>query len=244
MFMITRYIYAYRERDTGRPVYVGSAFDVKKRDKGHCTENKIPFDREIVRRGRDAFTLETVDSVTAENEAAVMTLSVSLENGWMDILSTFRTEHGFNFFHAVIGYSSQEHFLAARAAIKATWSNPEVKAKAASSAVQAGARPEVIARRSHAQRIACNTSEARARLSAKAKAQYTTTASRVQQSAIAKKRYENLGVRAQHSAACSTPESRFRRTTALKKYYANPNAIVRKSAEQKNRWNATRYYGA
>jgi hypothetical protein len=85
-----RFIYAYRERSTGRAVYVGSTFNVKKRHYSHCCGNaNTPFDLELAKKGRDVFTLETLEAVAA-------TKTVERENYWMDALGTFRTTHGFN----------------------------------------------------------------------------------------------------------------------------------------------------
>ena len=63
---IIRCIYAYREKVTGRAVYVGSAFDVKRRDWKHCNDPAVPFDREIACLGRNAFTLEIVEAFRTE----------------------------------------------------------------------------------------------------------------------------------------------------------------------------------
>jgi predicted GIY-YIG superfamily endonuclease len=54
--MRIRFIYIYREKETGSAVYTGSAFDVGARDIQHC-KGLLAFDKEIQRKGRDAFTL-------------------------------------------------------------------------------------------------------------------------------------------------------------------------------------------
>ncbi|MFZ3277988.1 MAG: hypothetical protein WA182_13890 [Candidatus Sulfotelmatobacter sp.] len=112
-----RFIYAYKEKVTGTPIYVGSAKDPAKRDAEHCKSLRFPFDKELRRRGRDSFTFEIVEAFRiAGSTLDAIKASVPRENQWMDVLGTFRTPHGFNFARARVNFSSQEAADAARIA--------------------------------------------------------------------------------------------------------------------------------
>jgi hypothetical protein len=155
---LTRFIYCYFCIITGLPEYTGSAWDVEFRDKRHCRDNEIPFDREIASRGRDSFRLETVDSVTANTKSEVLTLAVQLENQWMDKLQTFQPEsgRGYNFMRAFVvfddeaAYQGWKDAQAAGAARNAA--DPEWKAAHAAGAARGASRPEWKA--AHAARLA------------------------------------------------------------------------------------------
>ena len=95
--MTILFIYAYYELVSGKDVYVGSAFNVAARDRVHCVSGQIPFDREILRRGRGAFGLRIVEALTAECDTDAMKAGVPRENQWMDVLGTYRTKGCFNF---------------------------------------------------------------------------------------------------------------------------------------------------
>ena len=144
--MVTRYIYVYREAATGQAVYVGSAFNVALRDRQHL-RGRLTFDRELQRRGRELFTLETVASIDGEDVSAAMKSAVPLENEWMDRLSTFRTLHGLNFKRALSTFSSAEHRETWLASVisgtKAAMRRPDVVEKMK----KANASPEVKQRR-------------------------------------------------------------------------------------------------
>jgi len=92
------FIYVYRERaigdfaehKKGRPVYVGSTNNPKARYYSHLHESiKSPFQRELKRRGKDAFSFEIVEAFVGEPDDVA-----ARENQWMNLLGT--VEHGFN----------------------------------------------------------------------------------------------------------------------------------------------------
>ena len=114
--MRIRFIYIYREKETGSAVYTGSAFDVGARDIQHC-KGLLAFDKEIQRKGRDAFTLEIVEAFRTETVEELWKTSAARENQWMAVLGTYRTSSCFNFSRASAVYDSQERFAAARIAI-------------------------------------------------------------------------------------------------------------------------------
>jgi hypothetical protein len=179
----------YREKATGKPVYVGSAFDVAKRDEEHC-EGNVPFDRELRRRGRDAFALEIVEAFRIEDVGETWRLSASRENHWMEVLGTFRTEGCFNFKRATAIYDSKEAwdawlaansaaqkiaapivnarpgFLARRNASIKRSRTPEVIAKIVATLAEVNARPETRARRSAGAKAAMSKPEVLANVSA------------------------------------------------------------------------------
>jgi hypothetical protein len=85
------YIYGYRERSTGRWLYVGQSLDSVKRDKGHRKGGRSEFDRIYSVVGQDAIEgpviLETVNGIDRKD------LSVNLhwqETIWMIRLRTYR----------------------------------------------------------------------------------------------------------------------------------------------------------
>jgi hypothetical protein len=119
MKTLIRFIYAYREKATGRAVYVGSAFDVEARDKQHC-KGKLSFDKMLAQR-RDAFTLEIVEAFRADDIGELWRLSAARENHWMDVLGTYRAEGCFNFGRASAQYDSSAHYEAASMAKAAAW---------------------------------------------------------------------------------------------------------------------------
>ncbi len=209
--MIIRFIYVYREKATGRAVYVGSAFDVAKRDRKHI-KGYLTFDREIRRRGRDAFTLEIVEAFRGDEKD-----SAPRENQWMDVLKTFRSEGCFNFARAFVQYDSAEHREAAIAAMAATKQTPEARARMSAMQKKHYEDPEARARHSATQKIAQSSSEYRA-----------------QQSLTTKKHFEDPEARARHSAAMKiangTPEARARNSARMKKHFEDPEARARHSA--------------
>jgi len=58
--MSIRFIYAYRDKTTGLPVYVGSANDPVNRDKEHCNRPEVPFDKELRKRGERGLRYQEV----------------------------------------------------------------------------------------------------------------------------------------------------------------------------------------
>jgi predicted GIY-YIG superfamily endonuclease len=95
--VIIQFIYVYREKATGRAVYVGSTVDPKTRDSNHKSgEPFLPFDREIARRGRDAFTFEIVEAFSGESVASTKKAAHEREDHWMAVLDTFRADGCFN----------------------------------------------------------------------------------------------------------------------------------------------------
>ncbi len=247
---VIRFIYVYREAATGRAVYVGSAFDVAQRDREHCNKGGIPFDREIKRRGRDAFTLEIVEALKAETSVAALHATVSRENQWMDVCRTFRTQDSFNFYRARLEYDSEEHREASIAATKATCSTPEWR-EAKSVAIKKyfenqAARAAQSARvKKHfenpaaraAQSAAHSTPEARSRASVAALKRYSNPAARTAQSARVKKFYEDPAARAAQSAVLkkrySNPAARTAQSAERKKYFEKPEARAAQSAVMK-----------
>ncbi len=112
----TRYIYVYRWKATGVPVYVGSAWNPNKRDKEHSRAPAIPFDRVITKHGRELFTLETVEAVQGETLTECWADSVPRENHWMDALKTWHEFGGQNFARATRYFDNEEQFKAWQAA--------------------------------------------------------------------------------------------------------------------------------
>ena len=241
---VIRFIYAYRLKATGRAVYVGSAFDVAGRDREHY-KGHLPFDKEIRRVGRDAFTLKIVEALRGVSAVEVMTACIARENQWMDVLDTFRTKGCFNFSRAVVTHNSEEQWEATKAAQSAThkkrWQNSEVRARNSAALKKRYEDPEERARTSAAMKIAKGTPEARARNSAAQKKRYENPEARARTSAAQKKRFEDPEERARTSAALkkryedpeerartsathSTPEARARTSAAIKKYWASYRA--------------------
>lgn len=201
---VIRFIYVYRERSTGRAVYVGSAFDVARRDIQHCKRKMIPFEREIARRGRDAFTLEIVEALKAETVVEAMRVGVARENQWMDVLDTFRAEGCFNFLRNGVMFDTEEQWAARNAAMgarqKIVQGTPEKRARA--SAVTRAAitlwwkrsdvrqkmkdawTPEKRSRRIASLKRTWSTPTAQARKSAASKAARCTPEARASQSEI------------------------------------------------------------
>jgi len=176
--ILIRSIYVYRLQ--GRPVYVGSADDVPKRDRQHSKGSGIiPFDREIARVGREAFTLEVLETVHGETKTDAKKAGVPRENYWMDTLGTYRTAGCFNFRRALVLWDSEEQRAASVASQKITMNRPGMHARL-SAAVKIGlnrpgvkerhkdacARPEVRAAKSASGKIAQNRPEVRAKNSA------------------------------------------------------------------------------
>jgi flagellar biosynthesis GTPase FlhF len=160
------------------PVYVGSAFDVEKRNREHLA-GSLPFDREMQNREHSAFVLEIVDRISASNEAAAFLESVSLENYWMDKLRTFRTAGCFNFKRAVSKYTSEEQASATKAAQAASLSSARVKNKMRKAAAVRWSKPAERAKTSVAScrmwrsRKHSVSSETRAAISASVKLLWT-----------------------------------------------------------------------
>lgn len=125
---LERHIYCYYWAYTAIPAYVGSAFDVAVRDKQHCDEKRtsIPFDKVIVRHGRDAFLLKVVETVNAITRINAMRQAALRENFWMIKLRTWHKFGGYNFMRASAAFSSESHMEAATAARRRAWdSDPE-----------------------------------------------------------------------------------------------------------------------
>jgi len=224
--IINRFIYVYKERATRKPVYVGSAFDVEKRDREHCTLDAIPFDHELVRRGRDAFTLHTIDNVVGETNVEAMTRCVERENEWMDECGTYRTDGCFNFARARVLYDSEEQLIArniaASASMKRVLETSEARSRMSVAATIACASSEVRSRKSEAMKKYYENPEARARTSAAAKISNNTPEALALMSKIVKKRWEN-------------PEYHARLLASHKKRWENPEIHERQSASQKKR---------
>lgn len=117
--MVTRFIYCYRWKATGVPVYVGSAFDMAYRDYGHCTDNEIPFDKLITEQGRAAFTLEILEEIRSKTKSQACAKAMARENYWMDRLRTWHEYGGHNFGRAVVTFTSDDHYKAWLAATTA-----------------------------------------------------------------------------------------------------------------------------
>ncbi len=217
-----RFIYVYREKSTGRAVYVGSAFDPEQRDRQHSNGDGLPFDRELKRRGRDAFTFHIVEALSAPTAWAAEKAGAARENHWMDVLKTFRTEGCFNFARSRC-FKSEELREASIAAMKLC--NGTLEARAANSAAMKKhyENPEVRARKSAARKAYFEDPEARARQSAAMKAALSTPEARARHAAAqtnvwAKRRavlflcdalISEIHSAAQHqSENCSKPPSR------------------------------------
>jgi len=212
-----RYIYVYREADTGVPVYVGSAFDVKERDRVHCKRKDIPFDRELQRRGRNAFTLHTIDSVVAECADKATALSIPLENEWMNRLFTFRTDHGFNFTRS----HKRPDTETISAATKRAWKNPLLAPKM-KAAQQAGHSVKSRAMQGAALSKTMSNPEFKERN----KARRNDPAFKSRQSETAKSRWADPDVRARQSAAIkaahSTPDAKIQHMNNALSQWSDP----------------------
>lgn len=91
---------------------------------------KLTIDREIKKkRGRNAFTLEALETITGADSADVYKKTVAAENKWMNALGTFRTKYGFNFQRADALYRSEEHRQAVAAGMRVAWKRPKEKAR-------------------------------------------------------------------------------------------------------------------
>jgi hypothetical protein len=187
--MFTRFIYCYRWRATGVPVYVGTAWDVEYRDSCHKDNDEIPFDRLIAAHGRDAFTLATVGTVHGKTKMQAWRDAVPRENFWMDKLRTWHecATGGHNFMRADVNYNSDDHYKAARAAQRAgarkmvqdpKWqaaqlaarARPEYRASISAAAKAEMAKPGVKLKRRLATRAAMARPDVRARMMAGARA--------------------------------------------------------------------------
>jgi hypothetical protein len=213
--MIVRYIYAYREKATGRAVYVGSAFDSAKRDRTHSNGDAIPFDREIKRRGRDAFTLEIVDFVFGTDMVDAMAKAVLAENWWMDELFTFRTPQGFNFGRASFTFDSVAAYKASNAAKRAGWTK------------------SVRTHQSNATKEQWANTARRERLIA-AKAAGWTPEKRAAQAERLRLAHKRLEVKATHAAANK------QRGLSIKKALSTTFFKNSQSARQKSLWKSER----
>jgi hypothetical protein len=108
--MVIRFIYTYKERTSGRPVYVGSTLDTKTRQRIRVYRLCCPFDRELAAHPEkyEHSILEVFKTNTDEESRR---LCVLRENHWMDVLDTYRTPHGFNFQRANIQHYDREAWL-------------------------------------------------------------------------------------------------------------------------------------
>ncbi len=253
--MIIRFIYVYREFATGRPVYVGSAFDVARRDEQHVNRPNSPFDRELVRRGRSAYTLEIIDTFTAESFVVVLRESVCRENRWMDTLRTYRTEGCFNFLRATVNYENEQQINAARAACAAAQRTPGARARM-SAALKAVQTPEIQAKKSAAMQHFYSDAATRKKTGILSKQIWADAERRMRQSKKHKEiqnRPENLAANALRSKilwadlekrerqssvqkAIWTDERKAAHSAAVKAYYAMPGAREQRAQSQKEIW--------
>ena len=128
-----RYIYCYRDRTTGRALYVGSSWDVKDRNSQH-QKSKGPFDRHIAANGGlELFVLEIIDSATELTRIAALSAAALKENFWMNELKTWHKMGGFNFQMAFAEFDSEARYQASRAAqaagVRRLSSDPKWQAK-------------------------------------------------------------------------------------------------------------------
>ncbi len=117
------FIYVYTDT-AGKPVYVGSTFDVKTRDRIRRLRPGCPFDRELQSNPK-SYSLSIVEAGRGSNEDRV-----NREAQWMDVLGTFRTPHGYNFQRPTVTCYDRNAWLAARQKSQTT---PEALAKKAAS---------------------------------------------------------------------------------------------------------------
>ncbi len=227
--MITRYIYVYREADTRRPVYVGSAFDVARRDKIHVSSGRrgsnVPFDNELFRRGRKAFTLETIASVAGKNAVEAMCNAVPLENEWMNKLSTFRTPHGFNFKRADVIFDVEDRWKARNEANRASKSTPEARNFHKTRMRMAWADPKSRALRVASMNVAS------------VKEKHSKTAAALMNNPQFKERC---------TVALRTPEARIKAGESIRRFHINnPHVMIERAAAIKATKASRRcYYGA
>ncbi len=228
----TRYIYVYRWKATGVPVYVGSAWNPNKRDKEHSRAPAIPFDRVITKHGRELFTLETVEAVQGETLTECWADSVPRENHWMDALKTWHEFGGQNFARATRYFDNEEQFKAWQAAsaaakkrrsqdpawqatLRAAKARPEVKARHSASAHAMWTRPEYKERHNAALRAAYARPDVIARRSASVRSSHARPAVRARLSAVAQAREARPEVKARHSASMWAAHAEKRRARAL-----------------------------
>jgi len=110
-----RFIYVYREKATGRAVYVGSAFNPRQRDHEHCKGKASVFDRVLHKVGRENFTLEIVEAFRTASRTEMAKLSVARETHWIKLLRTSYKYGGQNIVTPNVGLlgASQEKYEAA-----------------------------------------------------------------------------------------------------------------------------------
>ena len=164
--MVIRFIYTYKERTSGRPVYVGSTLDTKTRQRIRVYRLCCPFDRELAAHPEkyEHSILEVFKTNTDEESRR---LCVLRENQWMDVLDTYRTSHGFNFQRANIPFNDRESWLIARqkaqttpealaqksTSCKASWT-PELRRRQSSLMKRLGLNPVTRKRHSNAAKYA------------------------------------------------------------------------------------------
>jgi hypothetical protein len=122
-----RFIYVYfLDR---KPVYVGSAKDVIKRDHYHCAVLDLPIERLIAKHGRDAFTLQIVEAFRAETKDEIWRISNARENHWMDVLGTWHKYGGYNYMRAAIEHDRDVWLAATTSANRKLAKDPKWLAK-------------------------------------------------------------------------------------------------------------------
>jgi group I intron endonuclease len=117
--MVECHIYAYRWKETGVYVYVGSAFDVADRDREHRKLLQIPVDRFMEKHGYDSFELVMLETVHGETEVEAGLKAIPREDYWMDEKKTWHElgAGGMNFCRAKEMWPDENAYKAQCAAI-------------------------------------------------------------------------------------------------------------------------------
>jgi hypothetical protein len=123
-----RFVYGYFDK-SGTAAYVGSAWDVLKRDKEHRRKSPaIPFDR-VLQRSPSKYSIRVLEEVEGATAQSAREIAAFAENKWMDTCGTWWEKGGQNFQRAVTNFSSQELYSAMAAAKSAAQRTPEFRSK-------------------------------------------------------------------------------------------------------------------
>jgi hypothetical protein len=201
-----RNIHVYLYRLNGKPVYVGQAENVERRDRGHQKKTKrVPFDKFLQATGRENFTLEIIGSV---HDVPRGKLINKLENEMMDLHGTYYPDsgRGYNFGRAngfeIRNLKQHDSWLmAVRAGIKRRSENPAFS----ESIVKALAHPKVRTKMSAGMKASHAKAEVKAR----------------HRVATAKPEYK-IRIRASVRAALAKPEVKARHTEGMHLNMARP----------------------